>query len=93
MCPGTHAWVLPQPRLPFPSTFMGTSSRHCDSPGGVREGEWLRWEGSGQCFFSPVPAGEGKERLVGGRWHSGVQQWMSLDESQDIIREISRRGE
>lgn len=44
-------------------------------------------------FFSPIPAGEGKERLVGGRWHSGVQQWVSLDESQDIIREISRRGE
>lgn len=30
---------------------------------------------------------------MGGGWHGGVQQWVSLDEGQDIIREISGRGE
>lgn len=45
------------------------------------------------AFFSSIPAGEGEKRLVGGRWHSRVQQWVSLDEGQDIIREISGRGE
>lgn len=30
---------------------------------------------------------------MGGRWHGRVQEWVSLDEGQDIIREISGRGE
>jgi len=30
---------------------------------------------------------------MGGRWHGGVQQWVSLDEGQDVIGEVSRRGE
>lgn len=62
---------------------------HCE----VREREWLSWGGQWRAFFSPIPAGKGKQRLMGGRWHGRVQEWVSLDEGQDIIREVSRRGE
>ena len=48
------------------------------------------WQWSG--FFSLIPAGEGEQRLMGGRWHGRVQEWVSLDEGQDIIREISGEG-
>lgn len=44
-------------------------------------------------FFGCIPAGEGEQRLMGGRWHGGVQQWVSLNEGQDVVREISGRGE
>lgn len=33
-----------------------------------------------------LPAGESEERLGGGRRHSGIQKWVSLDEEQDCIR-------
>lgn len=33
-----------------------------------------------------LPAGESEERLVGGRWHRGIQKWVRLDEEQDSIR-------
>lgn len=76
----------------LPSIPTGSSSRRCDLPCGVR-GEAAERGGQWSAFYSPVPAGEGEQRLAGGRWHGGVQQWVSLDEGQDIVREISGRGE
>lgn len=74
------------------SILTGSPSRRCDLPCGVK-GEAAERGGQWSAFYSPVPAGEGEQRLAGGRWHSGVQQWVSLDEGQDIVREISGRGE
>lgn len=97
ICPGIHSWTL-SPAQDFllsslPSTFISSSSHQYDLPCGVREGEWLRRGEEWSSFFSPIPAGEGEQRLMGGRWHGRVQQWVSLDKGQDIIREVSRRGE
>ena len=77
----------------LPSTFTGSSSYQYDLHGGVREREWLVGGRQWSAFPSPIPAGEGEQRLMGGRRHGRVQEWVSLDEGQDIIREVLRRGE
>ena len=60
-----------------------------ESGGGGGGGEL----GSSCHLFNHIPAGEGEQRLMGSRWHGWVQQWVSLDKGQDVIREISGRGE
>lgn len=30
---------------------------------------------------------------MGGRWHSGIQQRVGLDEEQDVVRQVLRGGE